>query len=164
VALRKVQTAYGEFALVTYVDKTTQRTHLALVNGDIRHDAETLVRVHEPLSVIDFLEQTDHAHSISVNQAMQKIGQSSAGVLVLLHRGETAQDLRARAALDGVRQQTAHWDPRSYGIGAQILRDLNVGKMRLLATPHKMPSMTGFGLEIVGYANNEVAKANYDRN
>ena len=155
VTRRKVQTAYGEFELVTYVDKTTQRTHLALVKGDIRHTAETLVRVHEPLSVMDFLEQADHAHSISVNQAMHKISQSQAGVLVLLHRGESPQDLRARAALDAANQQTAQWDPRSYGIGAQILRDLNVGKMRLLATPHKMPSMTGFGLEVVGYASHE---------
>jgi 3,4-dihydroxy 2-butanone 4-phosphate synthase/GTP cyclohydrolase II len=153
VARRKVQTAYGEFDLVTYVDKTTQCTHLALVKGKIHHDAETLVRVHEPLSVMDFLEQTDHAHSISVNQAMQKIGLSPAGVLVLLHRGESQQDLRARAALDAAGQQTAQWDPRSYGIGAQILCDLDVGKMRLLATPHKMPSMTGFGLEVVGYAS-----------
>jgi len=155
VARRKVQTAYGEFELVTYVDKTTQRTHLALVKGDVRPEAETLVRVHEPLSVMDFLEQTDHAHSISVNQAMQKIGQSAAGVLVLLHRGESPQDLRARATLDTGSQQTAQWDPRSYGIGAQILRDLAVGKMRLLATPHKMPSMTGFGLEVVGYVSHE---------
>lgn len=153
VARRRVQTAYGEFELVTYVDKTTQRTHLALVKGDVVHDAETLVRVHEPLSVMDFLEQTNHAHSISVNHAMQKIGQSPAGVLILLHRGETAQDLRARAALEADMQQTSQWDPRSYGIGAQILRDLNVGKMRLLATPHKMPSMAGFGLEVVGYAS-----------
>jgi len=155
VARRKVQTAYGEFDLATYVDKTTQRTHLALVKGRISTDAETLVRVHEPLSVMDFLEQTDHAHSISVNQALQKIGQSSAGVLVLLHRGETPQDLRARATLDAGSQRTAQWDPRSYGIGAQILRDLEVGKMRLLATPHKMPSMAGFGLEVVGYASHE---------
>ena len=152
VARRKVQTAYGEFELATYIDKTTQRTHLALVKGEIRQDAETLVRVHEPLSVMDFLEQTDHAHSISVNQALQKIGQSSSGVLLLLHRGETSQDLRAKATLDAGSQRTAQWDPRSYGIGAQILRDLNVGRMRLLATPHKMPSMVGFGLEVVGYA------------
>jgi 3,4-dihydroxy 2-butanone 4-phosphate synthase/GTP cyclohydrolase II len=152
VARRKVQTAYGEFELVTYVDKTTQRTHLALVKGEISRAAETLVRVHEPLSVMDFLEQTDQAHSISVNQAMQKIGQSPAGVLVLLHRGESPQELRLRAALETGSQHTAQWDPRSYGIGAQILRDLDVGKMRLLATPHKMPSMTGFGLEVVGYA------------
>lgn len=151
VAMRKVQTAYGEFELATYVDKTTQRTHLALVKGSISRNAETLVRVHEPLSVMDFLEQTDHAHSISVNRALQKIAQSPAGVLVMLHRGETPQDLRARATLDAP-HHTAQWDPRSYGIGAQILRDLNVGRMRLLATPHKMPSMTGFGLEVVGYA------------
>jgi 3,4-dihydroxy 2-butanone 4-phosphate synthase/GTP cyclohydrolase II len=156
VARRKVQTAYGEFDLATYVDKTTQRTHLALVKGDIRQDTETLVRVHEPLSVMDFLEQTDHVHSISVNQAMQKIGQASAGVLVLLHRKETSQDLLTRAAaMNAASTQPAQWDPRSYGIGAQILRDLNVGKMRLLATPHKMPSMTGFGLEVVGYASHE---------
>ncbi|MHB1237900.1 MAG: bifunctional 3,4-dihydroxy-2-butanone-4-phosphate synthase/GTP cyclohydrolase II [Gallionella sp.] len=155
VARRKVQTAYGEFDLVTYVDKTTQFTHLALVKGEISRDAETVVRVHEPLSVMDFLEQTDHAHSISVNQAMDRIGQSAAGVLVLLHRGESPQDLRARTvpAIGG--QHAAHWDPRSYGIGAQILRDLNVGKMRLLATPQKMPSMTGFGLEVVGYAGHK---------
>ena len=152
VARRKVQTAYGEFELVTYVDKTTQRTHLALVKGEISRAAETLVRVHEPLSVMDFLEQTDQAHSISVNRAMQKIGQSPAGVLVLLHRGESPQELRLRAALETGNQHAAQWDPRSYGIGAQILRDLDVGKMRLLATPHKMPSMTGFGLEVVGYA------------
>jgi 3,4-dihydroxy 2-butanone 4-phosphate synthase/GTP cyclohydrolase II len=155
VAKRKVQTAYGEFDLVTYVDKTTQRTHLALVKGEIHHDAETLVRVHEPLSVLDFLEQTDHAHSTSVHEALRKISQSPAGVLVLLHRGESSQELRARAALDAASQQTAQWDPRSYGTGAQILRDLNVGKMRLLATPHKMPSMAGFGLEVVGYASHE---------
>jgi len=155
VARRKVQTAYGEFDLATYVDKTTQRTHLALVKGDIHQDVETLVRVHEPLSVMDFLEQTDHVHSTSVHQALRKISQVPAGVLVLLHRGETPQELRARAALDAASQKTSQWDPRSYGIGAQILRDLNVGKMRLLATPHKMPSMTGFGLEVVGYANLE---------
>ena len=155
VARRTVQTAYGEFELVTYVDKTTQRTHLALVKGDIRHDAETLVRVHEPLSVLDFLEQTDHAHSTSVHEALQKMAQVKASVLVLLHRVETSQDLLARATLDTSKQQTTQWDPRSYGIGAQILRDLNVGKMRLLATPHKMPSMTGFGLEMVDYSKHD---------
>ena len=150
VAMRKVQTAYGEFDLATYVDKTTQRTHLALCKGEISPDTETLVRVHEPLSVLDFLEQTSHTASTSVHQALQKMAQAKAGVLVMLHRTETSQDLLARATQSDA--QTTQWDPRSYGIGAQILRDLNVGKMRLLATPHKMPSMAGFGLEVVGYA------------
>lgn len=150
VSMRKVQTAYGEFDLATYVDKTTQRTHLAMCKGEISPDAETLVRVHEPLSVLDFLEQTSHTASTSVHQALQKVAQAKAGVLVMLHRTETSQDLLARATQSDA--QTTQWDPRSYGIGAQILRDLNVGKMRLLATPHKMPSMAGFGLEVVGYA------------
>jgi 3,4-dihydroxy 2-butanone 4-phosphate synthase/GTP cyclohydrolase II len=153
VSTRKVQTAYGEFDLATYVDKTTQRTHLALCKGEIKHAAETLVRVHEPLSVLDFMEQTSHNASTSVHQALKMIAQARAGVLVMLHRTETSQDLLARATHSDA--QTTQWDPRSYGIGAQILRDLNVGKMRLIATPHKMPSMAGFGLEVVAYAHHE---------
>lgn len=152
VARRKVQTAYGEFELATYLDKTTQRTHLALVRGAIRADAETLVRVHEPLSVMDFLEQASFPRSTSVHDALQKIAQSPRGILVLLHRNETSQDLLARATAQPETHHVAQWDPRSYGIGAQILRDLGVGKMRLLATPRKLPSMAGFGLEVVGYA------------
>ncbi len=153
VASRPVQTVHGEFDLMVYVDKTTQRTHHALVKGKIAADQETLLRVHEPLSVMDYLEQSSPGHSTSVHEAMKKMSEVKAGVLVLLHRGEKPEDLLSRATLDtGVQQ---HWDPRSYGIGAQILRDLNVGKMRLLSTPHKMPSMAGFGLEVVGYANYE---------
>ena len=155
VSRRKIQTAYGEFDLATYVDKTTQRTHLALVKGEINQDVETLVRVHEPLSVMDFMEQKTAGSSTSVHQAMKKMAGADASVLVLLHRAETAADLLARASGDAAAGQHGHWDPRSYGIGAQILRDLNVGKMRLLATPHKMPSMAGFGLEVTGYASHE---------
>ncbi len=155
VAQRPVQTAYGAFELVAYRDKTTQRTHLALVKGNIQPHNETLVRVHEPLSVLDFLEQASFKNSTSVHDALTKISQSAAGVLVLLHRNETPIDLLARAMATPEAHHIAQWDPRSYGIGAQILRDLNVGKMRLLATPRKLPSMAGFGLEVVGYAHHE---------
>lgn len=151
VARRSVQTAYGELDLVTYRDKTSPRTHLALVKGEISPEQETLVRVHEPLSVLDFLEQVDHAHSTSVHEALTRISQASSGVLVLMHHGETAEELLSRAASAPEAHHVARWDSRNYGIGAQILCDLNVGKMRLIATPHKMPSMTGFGLEVVGY-------------
>jgi len=128
VAQRSVQTAYGTFDLFTYLDKTTQRAILALRKGEVCSDAETLVK---------------------------KISQSPCGVLVLMHHGETSQDLLARAAATLEAHPVLRWDPRSYGIGAQILRDLGVGKMRLLATPRKLPSMTGFGLEVVGYASHE---------
>src|SRR5512140_1801910 len=70
VSRRKVQTAYGELDLATYVDKTTQCTHLALVKGNIRPDAETLVRVHEPLSVLDFLEQISLPNTTSVHDVL----------------------------------------------------------------------------------------------
>jgi len=97
VAQRSVQTAYGMFDLFTYVDKTTQRIHLALRKGEVCSEGETLVRVHEPLSVMDFLEQVDYSHSTSVHDALKKISQSPCGVLVLMHHGETSQDLLARA-------------------------------------------------------------------
>ena len=74
------------------------------------------------------------------------------GVLVLLHRPESAQELRQRAVGEQASADTK-MDLRNYGIGAQILRDLNVGKMRLMAAPRKMPSMAGFGLEVLGYAD-----------
>jgi 3,4-dihydroxy 2-butanone 4-phosphate synthase/GTP cyclohydrolase II len=158
VARRAVQTAYGPFDLAIYRDKTTQCTHLALVKGDINPQQETLVRVHEPLSVVDFLEQTHYPNSTSVHDALQKIGRSEAGVLVLMHRSETSQDLLARAAALPEAHHASQWDPRSYGIGAQILRDLNVGKMCLLGTPRKLPSMAGFGLEVVGYCQTKESR------
>jgi 3,4-dihydroxy 2-butanone 4-phosphate synthase/GTP cyclohydrolase II len=149
---RKVQTAYGEFELVVYRDESTQRTHLALIKGQIQAARETLVRVHEPLSVIDFLEQSHFTQGTSVYEALQKIAAAEAGVLVLMHQAETAENLCARALEKPDVHAAAKWDPKSYGIGAQILRELGVGKMRLIGTPRKLPSMTGFGLEILGYA------------
>ena len=155
VARRPIQTAYGTLDLAVYTDKTTLRSHLALIKGDIQPQAETLVRVHEPLSVMDFLEQSSFKSSTSVHDALGRICQSPSGVLVLLHRNETSADLLTRAVATPEIHHVAQWDQRSYGIGAQILRDLNVGKMRLLANPRKLPSMVGFGLEVVGYAHHE---------
>jgi 3,4-dihydroxy 2-butanone 4-phosphate synthase / GTP cyclohydrolase II len=153
VGSRKVQTAYGEFMLLSYVDQTTQRTHLALAKGNIRPQEETLVRVHDPLTVMDFLEQSHYPQSTSVHDALRMISSAPAGVLVLMHQDESSQDLLSRASATPQKHQAAKWDSRSYGIGAQILRDLDVGKMRLIATPRKLPSMTGFGLEVTGYCN-----------
>ena len=152
VAQRSVQTAYGQFELYSYIDQTTQRAQLALVKGNISAEVETLVRVHEPLSVMDFLEQADYSRSTSVHDALKNISQCACGVLVLMHHGETSAQLLSRAAATLEAHPVFRWDPRSYGIGAQILRDLGVGKMCLLGTPRKLPSMTGFGLEVVGYS------------
>ena len=155
---RPVRMPEGEFRLVTYRDKLTDATHLALARGSIVPERETLVRVHEPLSVVDFLDSGSRTHSWTIAAALSAIARAGRGVLVLLHRPESASELRQRALTDQPAAEP-RVDLRNYGIGAQILRDLNVGKMRLLARPRKMPSMTGFGLEVTGHADPEVADA-----
>jgi 3,4-dihydroxy 2-butanone 4-phosphate synthase/GTP cyclohydrolase II len=158
VADREVTCAPGTFRLRAYVDQTTGEVHLALSKGEILADEETLVRVHEPISVLDFLDCASSRHSFSVDQAMQAIARRGRGVIVLLHRKEAGDDLLA-ALKDDAQKPASKWDPRLYGIGAQILRELGVGKMRLLASPRKMPSMAGFGLEVCGYLSPEEALA-----
>jgi 3,4-dihydroxy 2-butanone 4-phosphate synthase/GTP cyclohydrolase II len=150
VGERPIRTAEGDFRLVTFRDKLTDATHLALTRGEIVPERETLVRVHEPLSVVDLLDYGSHTHSWTIPAALTAIARAERGVLVLLHRPESAQELRQRAVADQPAAET-RVDLRNYGIGAQILRDLNVGRMRLLARPRKMPSMAGFGLEVTGY-------------
>jgi 3,4-dihydroxy 2-butanone 4-phosphate synthase / GTP cyclohydrolase II len=150
IAERPLVTAAGTFRLVVYRDKLTEATHLALTRGPISPDSETLVRVHEPLSVIDLLDAETSMHSWSVAEAQRAIVAAGRGVIVLLHRPESAEELRRRAIEAGP-TPSQKVDLRDYGIGAQILRDLNVGRMRLLARPRKMPSMAGFGLEVTAY-------------
>ena len=150
IAERPITTPHGAFRLVVYREKQSDATHLALVRGPIAPDVETLVRVHEPLSVIDLLDAHDATHSWTVPAAMQAIERAGRGVIVLLHRPESAEELRRRA-MASAPPASSKLDLRNYGIGAQILRDLNVGRMRLLARPRKMPSMAGFDLEVTGY-------------
>ncbi|MBZ0092569.1 MAG: 3,4-dihydroxy-2-butanone-4-phosphate synthase [Sulfuricellaceae bacterium] len=149
-AERKVTTPYGEFQLIAYRDKTANEVHLALVKGEIEADEETLVRVHEPLSALDFLDIHSYEHSFSVQQAMQAVSEAGKGVIILMRRAEPGAELLERIQRTEPKPP-AKVDLRNYGIGAQILRDLNVTKMKLLAVPRKMPSMTGFDLEVAGY-------------
>ena len=149
---KPVHSVHGEFTLHAYTDLTTNEVHLALAKGEIRADRETLVRVHEPLTVLDFLDPASGRHSFSLDQAQRALAQAESGVIVLLRQPESGQDLLAALQAPAPTQRTtAKWDPRIYGIGAQILRDLGVGKMKLLASPRRMPSMTGFDLEVTSY-------------
>jgi 3,4-dihydroxy 2-butanone 4-phosphate synthase/GTP cyclohydrolase II len=153
---RLIQTAHGRFRLVAYLDKTANTVHLALVKGAIDPDDETLVRVHEPLSAMDLLDLEDDTHSWNLNEALRIIGDAERGVIVLLHRRESGSELMGRVLPAKLPHRPApRADLRNYGIGAQILKDLNVRKMRLLAVPRKMPSMAGFGLEVTGYLEPE---------
>jgi len=141
-AEREIETPWGKFHMVSYRDLTVGALHLALVHGKPDAKKESLVRVHEPLSVIDLLDAGMGTHSWGVGEALKAIQQSDSGVMVLMNCGQ--EEARAPRAGRSI-------DLRLYGIGAQILRDLGVGKMRLMAAPRKMPSMAGFGLEVTGY-------------
>ena len=152
IAERPLNTPHGAFRMVVYRDKISDATHLALVRGPIAPDVETLVRVHEPLSVMDLLDAESAGHSWTIPGALAAIAEAGRGVVVLLHRPESAAELRRRAVSDAP-AAPSKMDLRNYGIGAQILRDLNVGRMRLLAKPRKMPSMAGFDLEVTGYVD-----------
>ncbi|MBV9191414.1 MAG: 3,4-dihydroxy-2-butanone-4-phosphate synthase [Betaproteobacteria bacterium] len=148
---RDIETAWGRFHLVAYRDLAVSAIHLALVLGTPTREKETLVRVHEPLSIVDLLDVGASAHSWGVGEALSAIREAGCGAMVLLNCTQTTQSLSARLA-DERPAQGRSVDLRVYGIGAQILRDLGIGRMRLMAAPRKMPSMAGFGLEVTGYA------------
>ncbi len=156
IAERVMQTSHGEFRAIAYRDKPSSGAHLALVHGSISPDLETMVRVHQPVSILDLLETKATTHSWNMASAMAAIKAGERGVIVLLNCEESAEQMFAQfSALSNAEPtlppRAARMDLRTYGIGAQILRDLGVGKMKLLANPRKMPSMTGFDLEVVGY-------------
>ena len=160
IAEKDVACAHGDFHLIGYRDKTSGDVHIALVKGRIDPQAETLVRVHEPITVLDFLDCQSDRHSFSVDRAMRTIAKHGSGVIVLLRRASSTPDLLAALQDDGeTARPAAKWDPRLYGIGAQILRDLGVRRMKLLASPRKMPSMAGFQLEITGYLTPDEARS-----
>ena len=151
-AERDIETAHGNFRLYVYSDRIARETHLALVRGKPAAGKEVLVRVHEPVSVIDLLDVKSASHSWNFNDALAAVSRAECGVIVLLHRLESADELLERArARDGQVAASAGMTLRNYGIGAQILRDLGVKKMRLMALPRRMPSMAGFDLEVTGY-------------
>ncbi len=155
VFTRKINTIYGEFRLIGYTDKITQDAHFAMLMGNPGDSNEALVRVHEPLSVADLMDVNNQRHSWNLNDAMRYISSKGEGVIVLLHRTEKGHQL-----LDRFNSQNKENDKkvplRTYGIGAQILRDVSVKRMKLLATPRRMPSMSGFGLEVTGYVQKPI--------
>ncbi|MFZ4625592.1 MAG: bifunctional 3,4-dihydroxy-2-butanone-4-phosphate synthase/GTP cyclohydrolase II, partial [Rhodoferax sp.] len=124
------------------------------VLGEWRPDEAVLARVHEPLSVLDALETGRVMHSWSLEASLARIATEGKGVVVLLNCGESGEQLLAQfngTATASHGPVRGRLDLRTYGIGAQILRDVGVHKMKLLGNPRRMPSMTGYGLEIVGY-------------
>ena len=156
VAERTMQTAHGAFRAVLYRDQPSGSPHIALVRGTPTPDRETPVRVHEPLSVLDLLEIDSSTHSWTLDAAMKEIASRDLGAIVLLNCHDSKEHLidvfQAFDRKDKAEQlKRRPIDFKTYGIGAQILRELGVGKMQVLSNPRKLGSMSGYGLEVTGF-------------
>jgi 3,4-dihydroxy 2-butanone 4-phosphate synthase/GTP cyclohydrolase II len=157
----KVETEFGEFTLTSFEDTIDQTVHLALTKGDISPDEETLVRVHVRHTLSDVLGVQDAAFGLPVRKALQELAKADRAALVLLRKPEESRELinqiqsLARgdvAPQNDTEQKQSSPQLRTFGVGAQILRDLGVRKMRVISAPYKMQAISGFGLEVTGYA------------
>lgn len=154
VGSRPLETAFGSFTAHAFKDSTGDGVHLALVRGSWTEHDSVPARVHEPLSVLDALETGRTMHSWGLDAALAYIAKEERGVVVLLNCGESGEQLLAQfegTARAAQAPERGRMDLRTYGIGAQILRECGVRKMQLMGSPRRMPSMTGYGLEITGY-------------
>jgi 3,4-dihydroxy 2-butanone 4-phosphate synthase/GTP cyclohydrolase II len=159
VGQRSLQTAFGTFTAHAFRDKPSGALHLALVKGQWTADTVVPVRVHEPLSVLDALEVGRSMHSWSLESSLRYLDTKGCGVAVLLNCGESAEQLLAQfqgTARSAQAPERGRMDLRTYGVGAQILRECGVHKMELLSQARRMPSMAGHGLEVVGFVSKEM--------
>jgi len=152
ISRRSLMTPQGDFECTAFRDRTSG-LHLALTCGQWSPSQEVLVRVHEPLSVMDLLDAGQCDHSWPLPRALAALQESTCGAAVLLNCGEDAQGLLTRLVPhdERVERQRGQMDLRTYGVGAQILRELGISKMKLLGSPRRMPSMAGYGLEVTEF-------------
>ncbi len=157
IAERDVQTDFGAFRLMCYEDHVNGTVHLALVRGQVDGDRAPLVRVHLEDTVRDLVGVRDDRYSWSLRGAMERIAREGAGVVVLLRPAESPLDIAeaVRSAERGPAAGRAQGAQvlRTYGIGAQILRDLGVSSMRVLSAPKQMHGLSAFGLAVAEYVD-----------
>ncbi|OZB36502.1 MAG: 3,4-dihydroxy-2-butanone-4-phosphate synthase [Halothiobacillus sp. 14-56-357] len=162
VAESEIETRWGTFRLVSYKDHSTGQTHLALVRGKPSPETPIAVRVHVHQPVCDLLEPLGSDCGWPLSDVMARLGQMDEGVAIIL---------RPMIDEDDVLGQLRHWQTgempttpakdhvRTYGVGAQILKDLSVQRMRVMSAPKRFHALAGYGLEVVDYIYDEVAQA-----
>jgi len=152
-----VATAHGDFTMYCYDDHVNQAVHVALVKGDLSSVESPLVRVHPQDTLGDVVGVQSHSLGWPLSKAIQRIAEEKVGVIVLLRDQESSRDF-----MDSVESLGKHRDElesrrsgdevlRTYGVGAQILRDLGLSKIRVLSSPKHMYAISGFDLEITEY-------------
>jgi 3,4-dihydroxy 2-butanone 4-phosphate synthase/GTP cyclohydrolase II len=153
-------TEFGEFQLVAYQDRIDDILHFALVKGEIQSDDPILVRVHIHNALCDLTASVREECGWPLRDALRRIADEKNGIVVILHQQDEAKILVNRIYYccrqdegDDLPAQPPTYDLRTYGLGAQILSDLGVRKMRVLSAPKKMHALSGFGLEVVDYVD-----------
>ncbi len=149
VSEQSVQTEFGEFRMYTYEDLVHKGTHIALAHGQLDGTEPPLVRVHIADTMRDLLGVRGDTQAWTLRAAMERISRAGAGVAVILHDTETFNESAARAIGSGGQKL------RTFGVGAQILKDLGVRRMRVLSAPKQMHGISAFGLEIDGYVGED---------
>ena len=169
VADQPVVTEFGEFRLRTYQDRVSGGVHLALVKGRLDGSIVPLVRVHIVDTLRDVLGVASGARAWTLRAALERVSDAGSGVVVILRGEESSSELTDAvrslgapapanaAAAEGVQSPRAKRDRapvlRTYGVGAQILKDLGVRRMRVLSAPKQMHGISAFGLEIESYVD-----------
>jgi 3,4-dihydroxy 2-butanone 4-phosphate synthase/GTP cyclohydrolase II len=155
VAQSDITTEYGQFKLLAFQNTLDKTMHFALVKGDISGEDAVLVRVHMVDILVDVMGSM-HSNSWPLKDAIKQVADDGKGVVVILRRADEEGDVlqwmtRHLSAEKSQNKQPA--DLRTDGVGAQILMDVGVKKMRLMTAPKVIHGLAGFGLEVVEYVD-----------
>ena len=157
ISEKQIQSEHGEFTMYCYDDLVNHAVHIALVKGDIESNDKPLVRVHLQDTLGDVIGVKSRSLGWPLDAAIERIAREDVGVVVVLREQESSRDFMDSVETLGQDRDevTERRDGdsviRTYGIGAQILRDLGLSKIRVLSAPKQMHAISGFDLEITEY-------------
>ena len=162
LSVTDVETDFGPFKLMTYRDSINDQLHLALLKGEVKEDEPILVRVHVQNPLSDVLSIQRHDFGLPLRLAMAEVARQGQGLVLVLGGHEDDDHMLRRikeqpqpAVLrSGDSRESS--ELRTYGIGAQIIVDIGIRKMRVLSAPKRMTGLAGFGLEVVEYVDSEI--------
>lgn len=161
VSSHDVETDYGPFKLLTYRDSIDNNLHLAMLKGEVVEDEPMLVRVHVQNALSDVLGIHRDDFGLPLRLAMARIEREGKGMVLVLGGHEDDESLLRRIQKEPEPSILSSGDSResselrTYGIGAQIIHDMGIRKMRVLSAPKRMTGIAGFGLEVVEYVESE---------
>ncbi|HET7222140.1 MAG TPA: 3,4-dihydroxy-2-butanone-4-phosphate synthase [Rhodanobacteraceae bacterium] len=155
-----VETEFGAFRLIAWRDRLRGDLHFALVRGVVEGDAPVLTRVHVRNTLSDVLHLERDDLGMTMTAALRRVAAEGRGVVVVLTSEEDVDGLLARlnreaASAPATGRAAAQREWRQLGLGAQILADLGVHRLRVLGTPRKLVGLSGFDLEVVEYVEEQ---------